>query len=217
LTVAAPERKHLLVEGADDRYAIAQLMGSHVQWGNKKAEWPVTIDVAGSADEMLAPGYISTQLKSREVEILGILIDADEVLAARWAAIRSRCQGQFPEIPDELPQEGLVLQNASGKRLGIWIMPDNISRGMLESFLRFLVPVAEAVIWQRAQNAVQEAINAGAKCRECHRDKANIHTWLAWQDPPGQAFGNAIVMSILDPQSPYAAPFVDWFKRLYEL
>ncbi|EQD64650.1 hypothetical protein B1A_08755 [mine drainage metagenome] len=45
----------------------------------------------------------------------------------------------FPELPDSLPKAGLILDNQQEKRLGVWIMPDNNSRGMMETFLSTLV------------------------------------------------------------------------------
>lgn len=214
--MATRERKLLLVEGQDDLYAVVELMAKHIEWGNSKPAWPVTINAVGSAPEILVPGYIAGQLKSREVEILGILIDANDSFASRWNAIREQCRMAFPGIPDDLPKGGLVLENADSKRVGMWIMPDNSSCGMMETFLRLLIPPDENNLWERARKSVADAVVAGAKCRDCHRDKSNIHTWLAWQDPPGERFGNAILQKILDANSPHVAEFVAWFKRLYQ-
>jgi hypothetical protein len=48
-------------------------------------------------------------------------------------------------------------------------------------------------------------------------DKANLYTWLAWQDEPGQTPGHALTRKILDPSSPSALSFVKWFMALYSL
>ena len=57
----------------------------------------------------------------------------------------------------------------------------------------------------------------GAPFLPNHRDKALIHTWLAWQDEPGRQLHDAVKHAMLDPTLPYAAPFLAWFKELYEL
>ena len=49
------------------------------------------------------------------------------------------------------------------------------------------------------------------------RQKAQVHTFLAWQEPPGLRFGIAIGSGALDPHAVGAGPFVDWFRRVYEL
>jgi hypothetical protein len=96
-------------------------------------------------------------------------------------------------------------------------MPDNRSAGMMETFLRHLIKPEDEPLWIHAQAAFAQAKAIGAHCRDVHADKAHIHTWLAWQDPPGQAFGIALVKNILDARSATAMPFVDWFRRLYGL
>jgi hypothetical protein len=52
---------------------------------------------------------------------------------------------------------------------------------------------------------------------DTHCDKANIYTWLAWQNPPGRQLHQAIIERILNPQHPNAQKFVKWFKNLYGL
>ena len=86
---------------------------------------------------------------------------------------------------------------------------------MMETFLKFLVPDPDDPILSFATKARDEAKSLGAPFKDAHADKAVIHTWLAWQDPPGRQLHDAIVQKILDPKSPHAAPFVRWFRSLY--
>jgi hypothetical protein len=215
--VAHSSRKHLLVEGHDDLHAIVQLMAVHVRWGERPNEWPVVIEPCGGIDPILAAEFIPTKLTSREVEILGVVIDANDGFDTRWNRLRHLCKPLFPSIPDILPRTGLNISNSDGKKLGIWIMPDNSSRGMMESFMTYLIPNPAQSIWVLAQQATANAVAQGARCRDVHRDKANIFTWLAWQDPPGQVIGTAFLQKALDAQAPYAASFVEWFTNLFEL
>jgi len=121
------------------------------------------------------------------------------------------------DIPDEMPEEGLVLE-LDGVRFGAWIMPDNKKSGMIETFAYQLINEDDKEIWTYAQEAALVAKNdKGASWKDRHKDKACIHSFLAWQDPPGMSLGVAITKKTLDPKSPNAKKFVDWFKRLYEL
>jgi hypothetical protein len=215
--MAASSGKVLLVEGRDDLFAIARLMAHHVPWGEKEEEWPVKIEACHGVDTLLKPGFLSTRLKARGPHTVGVIIDADDQFASRWTRLRSLCIDLFPGLPPEMPTEGLVADNEDGNRLGAWIMPDNMSRGMLETFLGFLVPTHEEPVWQRARTAVEQARADGAKCRDHHIDKSNIYTWMAWQDPPGQSMGTALLQRAFDSQAPYAAPFVDWFRKLFQI
>jgi hypothetical protein len=215
--VVASNKKHLLVEGQDDKFAIIEFMAKHVAWGDNRRDWPVIVEQCNGAEELLAPEFIPVKLMSREVEILGIVLDADDKIKSRWRTVRTRCLHSFPSLPKALAPGGIITTNDEGKRLGIWIMPDNSAKGMLETFMAFLVPNKEEQIYSHAVAATAEAVKKGACCRECHRDKATIYTWLAWQDPPGQTLGGALKQNMLNAEAPYAAPFVEWFKALFEL
>ena len=143
------------------------------------------------------------------------MVDANDSLNERWGRIRDRCQTAFPELPEVLPAEGLIETNADGLKLGVWLMPDNRSRGMLETFLACLLPAETAPLWEYANEAVAAAKAKGAAVRDAHEDKARIHTWLAWQDPPGRQLHDAVKFGILQPASPMSAPFVAWFRGLF--
>ena len=91
---------------------------------------------------------------------------------------------------------------------------------MLETFLQHLVPqdVDSQLAWEFAKSSAQEAqASRKAPFREVHTDKAMIHTWLAWQDPPGQTFGDAISDRCLRPDVPLARQFIQWIWDLFEL
>lgn len=94
-------------------------------------------------------------------------------------------------------------------------MPDNRSRGMLETFLALLVPTSTLLDHARAAHG--EAIRLGAPCRPPHADKALVHTWLAWQDPPGRQLHEAVRDRVLDTASPHADAFVAWFRDVFEV
>lgn len=210
----------LVVEGYDDLSAVINLMRSFVDWpeGKDAREMaPVYIHNGNGAEEILKDEYLSVFLKLPTLKIAGVILDADSKPRGRYTRIRTLCINQFPNLPQDLPAGGLVIENAQGKRLGIWIMPDNASDGSVETFLRWLVPNKDEATWKFAETSVVEARNMGCPCRDAHLAKAHLYTWMSWQNPPGQSPGVAIAKRILDAQSPSAAPFVNWFKALYNL
>jgi len=84
--------------------------------------------------------------------------------------------------------------------------------------LQWLIPNDNQSLWRHAQVTTEAAKrDHGAMFKNVHYDKATIHTWLAWMDPPGERLGGAIRAKILDATSARAQPFVAWFRRLYEL
>jgi hypothetical protein len=212
--------KQLIVEGEDDRAVIIHLMRCHIPgWPEDKESAPVYIDVGRSADQILDPVFIGVKLKQSALKALGLIIDADNNFVGRWQRVKQLLSSHFPSLPTEMPKTGLIVSNHDGLRLGVWLMPDCGSNGMMETFLKFLVPETTdaQVLWQHAENSFEEARTKGSPCRSAHADKARIHTWLAWQDPPGERLGLALRRRILDPKSQHATPFVTWFKTLYDL
>lgn len=215
--MAGPRPKQLLVEGIDDLLAVVGLMQHHVSWPRDKHRAPVFIEPAGSVDELLDATYLSTKLKESGLNILGVMIDADDQPSGRWKSFCSLCKHVAPNLPAELPANGLIVDCPTGLRLGFWLMPDCVSEGMLETFLRHLVPATLEPLWAFAIDASNNARALGAAFRDSHIHKSHIHAWLAWQDPPGERLGIAVTRKILDPKAVTAEPFVSWFKDLYQL
>lgn len=210
--------KRLLVEGREEQRVIPELIEKNgIAWGDSKDSWIVKIDEFDGVEKLLKPGVIEAELKSSGLSHLGILVDADEVLENRWTAIRDRCSKAFPNLPKTFPDTGIIVENDVGLRLGVWIMPDNKTAGMLETFLGFLVPNTQDQLFVAAQESARNARELGAPYIDSHASKANIYTWLAWQDPPGRQLHQAVLQEILSPRSPHAQPFVSWFRQLYQI
>ena len=129
--------------------------------------------------------------------------------------IRNRCRIEFEWLPDEIPEDGLEVDHRDGPRVGVWIMSDNRFCGMLEDFLIRLIPDEFGPLYGLAQNCVAEAARNGASFKDIHKRKAEIHTWLAWQDEPGSQLHQAVKHRVLDPEKPESRPFVGWFRHLF--
>jgi hypothetical protein len=210
-------KKVLLVEGEEDKRIIPELIqASGIQWGKKEKDWIVEIRALGGVEKLLDKEEIKIQLKASGVEILGIIIDADEYPVKRWESIRNSLLERYPDLPTELPASGLI-HSGGAIKVGVWIMPDNRERGMLETFLHFLLPEDGQTLWQHSEKSCTQAKQLSAAFKDCHTDKAKIHTWLAWQDPPGRQMHQAIKERILAPSSAQAAVFIQWFCDLFEI
>jgi hypothetical protein len=206
----------LLVEGKDDQRIVPELVErAGVPWGRRGAEIVRIHETDGY--EKLA-GQLRSQLKNAGLLRIGVLVDANTDPLARWQSL-STTMAPVCALPAAPPPAGFVAPlTGSIKRLGVWMIPDNGARGMMETFLLALRPAANAALLGHAEGAVDAAKKAhGAPFLGVHRDKAVIHTWLAWQDPPGRQLHDAVKQAMLDPTLPYATPFIAWFKQLYEL
>jgi hypothetical protein len=208
----------LLVEGAEDLKAIPYIMEANgVAWPEKPPKAPVWIEQYEGYSNLLKPEVLATELQTNGLQALGMIIDADENMTDRWQETLTSCRSRITDLPEDLPNDGLIHETEEGVRVGIWMMPDNTSRGMLETFLSLMIPAVSEPIWEYAKTATAAAQKLGAPFSPAHQDKANIYTWLAWQRPPGQPFPYALKDKILEPTHPNAHAFVTWFKRLYNL
>jgi len=129
-----PKEKVLLVEGVVEKRLIPYLIEKNgVAW--PKDCTPVQIREKDGVENILKRSIIEAEVRESGRRITGILLDADNDVAAKWASIRSCCDPYFPMLQEtEIGSNGIIVSNAkSGQKLGIWIMPDNQSSGMLET------------------------------------------------------------------------------------
>jgi hypothetical protein len=209
--------KVLLVEGKQDVRVIPELIEANgVNWGTRKNPVVYIRDYDGYQN-LVNPDVIATELQASGLSVLGIMIDADDNPSERWQSVRSASLKSIPNLPEILPEGGLIHTAPNGIKFGIWMMPDNKMRGMLETFFAYTLPIGNEALWPFAQEVTQKAKSKGAVFTDPHLDKANIYTWLAWQNPPGRQLHQAIMERILNPNHPNAQKFVTWFRTLYNL
>ena len=214
--MARQHEKVLLVEGADDQRVIPELVEANgIPWGDKPKDRIVQIKSMDGV-ENLDKNLINIELKASGLKIFGIIVDADDQPANRWQSIRNCLLDRFPDLPAELPRTGLI--HGTGEiKIGVWMMPDNQERGMLETFLEFLLPENSDALWELSKQSCEQAAENGASFKTSHVDKARIHTWLAWQNPPGRQLHDAVKQRILTPTSAQAKVFIAWFQKLFEV
>ena|SRR5579864_6484724 len=204
--------KKLLVEGNDDRNVCYHLLRSHY------------IDIDRHGIEIVAKNGVGNLLQDLAVELstssltsLGIVVDADEDIAVRWQSLRDiLLKVGYSAAPADPDLEGTIIYESNKPTIGIWIMPNNELPGMLEHFCRFLVPYDDC-LWDHAEHVVQQVMQVDCRFPQPHLMKAQIHSWLAWQNEPGKPLGQAITKKFLDSQAPYAQQFILWIRRLFEL
>lgn len=210
--------KKLLVEGKEELRVIPQLIEAYgIPWGTRSNPIVYISEDCNGYEQLIDPDVITTELQDSNLSALGIIIDADEHPDQRWQSLRNACLNSIPDLPETLPETGLIHQTSNSINFGIWMMPDNKIRGMLETFLTYMIPNDGETLWEFAQETVNQATTKGAKYKAVHRDKANIYTWLAWQDPPGRQLHQAIMQKILQPGHPNGEKFFSWFRDLYSI
>ena len=213
----AKNKNLLLVEGKVEQYSIPELMDYHTVWGDKPKDWVVEIKQMEGIGEILKDGVITAEAKTPGLKALGVIIDADDSFGVRWNRLKKLLGDIEKPEPSDLPANGLIHVTSKGLRVGVWIMPDNSSRGMLETFLARLLSPDCAPIWDLARTTCDQVRTLKFAHVEGHRDKAQIHTYLAWIDPPGQTLPQAIITRAIDARHELALSFAAWMMSLFQL
>lgn len=209
--------KVLLVEGKQDLRVIPELIEANgIPWGTKKNPIVFIRDYDGYPN-LVDSDVLQAEFQASGLSSLGIVIDADENASQRWTSLRNAASRLIPDLPISLPENGLIHNTAKGVAFGVWIMPDNNTSGMLETFLSYLIKDDCLDIWNLAKTSAFAAQESGAAFSDAHKIKAEIYTWLAWQDPPGRQLHQAVMERILDPSHKSGVSFIKWFRDLYSV
>lgn len=207
------KNSHLLVEGKNDQHVVWALCQMH--------QVPETFDVIVPGEVEEGGGGIGPlledipiRLKESDLQSLGIIIDADEDVQARWNSVRDRLHRAGYEVPAQPVPNGFILALPNRPQVGLWVMPDNQLPGMLEDFVSHLIPPKDR-LKPIAEKTLQSIEKKKLSLYRSHRSKALIHTWLAWQETPGMPMGQAITARVLLHDQTSANNFIAWLKRLF--
>lgn len=213
----------LLVEGKDDLHVIGHILDQQqidCQIAKKRPQPPdaptIFLQETGGISNLL--NGLKVRLNDVDLKRVGIVLDADQDINARWRSITSQLTkiGKN-DLPPQPKYEGthttLYLQSHTIE-VGIWLMPTNSQSGMLEDFVQTLIPQPDNLLThaQHSINTLPERLFTQGK-----QTKAEIHTWLAWQADPGRPMGEAIKNGVLPITTESAQAFVTWIRRTFNL
>lgn len=199
----------LLVEGKDDEHVFYSLLKYH--------QIPKHFKIKNKESINQLLDTLEVELLASDLGRLGIVVDADTDVTARWQALRDRLiKSGYNTVPVAPDLNGTIVKEEELPIVGIWLMPDNTIPGMLENFVSFLVPLGDS-LWPMAEDVLQKVIEKDRRFRETYQMKAQLHTWLAWQEQPGTPLGLAITNRYLDANAPHAQKLMDWIRQLFDL
>lgn len=208
MRIKETQNKKLLVEGNDDQHVVWALC--------KKFHIRDNFDVIDCQGIENIYNQIPIRFKQSNINTLGIIIDADSDIKIRWNEARKIFNNQGYAFCDEIPKEGLIIHETGLIKIGIWIMPNNDTKGMLEDFISFLVEEGDElfpIVKEYLAEIEKKSLN---KYSSIHKSKALIHSWLSIQEDPGISMGLAITKRYLSTEDEVCLLFVDWLRKLYE-
>ena len=213
MTNGTSPAKLLLVEGRTDYHVVRHLR-------DLLTISEFCISERGNVDKVLDAIVIEIDIADRIA--LGILVDADgededSQWKNRWESIRHRLESAgiakqvIPANPDP---SGTIIEGTSYKpRVGVWMMPNNVSNGEIEDFLLTMIPDNDPV-WSLAQGYIDGIPIGDRRFKKGKHLRAQIHAWLAAREEPRQP-GLAIKTGDLDINSQLCMQFTNWLRRLF--
>lgn len=200
--------KVLLVEGPEDCYIINKFCKN-----NTIKENSFDFCKCGNDSQVLEKlGAILKESYSSMVEVVGVILDADNDIQERYNQIKLKLN-KYKTLPKTLPKDGLVITETDLPKLGIWIMPNNQDNGALEEFY---LELATNIDTDFIDKVITEAETKGlTSFKSQHRNKAIMHTYFAWQDKPNAPLYSAVNKIALNNNHEIAKNFKNWLEKLF--
>lgn len=202
----------LLVEGKDDQHVIWALLEHY------RVPDTFIVNDCDGIENLLRE--VSLRLTTPTMyKCIGVVMDADVNIKGRYDSFRSilEATGVYDFSQTSLSETGTLIKPSDENYpvLGLWLMPNNRSNGMLEDFVMTLADENDALMSE--SDAVLSSLEGRSINRyaQVHRSKAKIHTYLAWQEEPGKPMGQAITAKVLHAESESAKIFVEWIRELF--
>ena len=200
-----PDSRVLLVEGQDDKHVVLHL--------RERRQLTLDFDVVERENVGSLLRTISADINAPGRQVVGILVDANSDLAARWDAVTNRLLDESIEAPQYPDPAGTIIATDGKPRVGIWLMPDNESSGELEDFVVRMIPGGDQV-WPLSRRYIEEIPEAERKFSEKKKLRAQLYAWLAAREDPRQ-MGLAIRAGDLEVNSELSQKFIAWLTKLF--
>lgn len=163
---------------------------------------------------------LKTILELEDLTHVGIILDTDKkTIEQNWQSISSVLKEKYaPYLPQKHDKNGTVIKTPY-LTIGIWMMPDNEKEGYLEHFFEELLHKNDE-FWQLATQITEGFVKDGKnRFKLIAKQKADVHTWLAWQKEPESPMGFSLNQNkeYFDLNAPIALKFKNWWKNTFEL
>jgi len=220
-------RNVLLVEGASDQKFFHQLLSELPSTPEIEPKIPRDRD-AQIYRNGLQPLYRQLELQlglliRGQIGKLGVIVDADHIAQADNGFANRRSQlvdllGEHDFVITPAPEansQGEVFKHPSGAEVGIWIMPNHQSDGMIEDLFMGAVKPEQQPLLQYAADVIDNLGEHKAFAAH-HESKAKLSTWLAWQQEPGISPSYAYHKDLFDKESDGFAALSGWLRRVFD-
>ena len=214
----------LLVEGQDDKHIVWHLCAkNNSTFSVRRNEYDHFVTLLAQsttfhiAEQGNRPRVISAMgqlVKARNPKPFGIVVDADDDQGHCWSQIVAGFNGTGVKLPCSPDPTGTIIPGEGFlPRIGIWLMPNNVSTGEMENFIRGMVSTSD-LIWPLSEGYINGIPDQEKRFASNKLEKATIFAWLSTKKEPGR-IGAAIGDNQLEVDGRQCREFLDWIERLF--
>jgi len=165
----------------------------------------------GLGNSALLP-RLRNALDESTCKVVIVICDAESKEAKfTWQNIRGELDKRASKsIPEVLPSIGMDLWINDDKRVGVWVMPDNLSSGMIEDFFWSAIPETDR------EKPLAEAFVKGIENPKFKSkiSKAKLYAWLAVQKDPSANPWQALNWNRIKKDQGKIPDFLTWIEQL---
>ncbi|MBL7814258.1 MAG: hypothetical protein JNL70_04555 [Saprospiraceae bacterium] len=211
-------KQHLIVEGKD-YFFIGTLCRKHfgLPIGFTEKTKNQFLKGGGGFDQTL--DTFLAAFDSADLTNIGLIVDADfGTIESRFAkiivALSRKLNYDFSKY--QLDTEGVFIDEIGLPTIGIWIMPDNTNSGYIEHFVENLIDENDDLLPIAKETIDNMMTQPYCRITGYKRQKAIIHSWLAWQETPGLPFGSALEAGYLKHEKDSLKSFLKWIEAVFQ-
>ena len=200
----------LFVEGPDDGAVVNTLVKKLARIDLARRPYLVRASEEGGGDSWALrefEKYIGTAQPGSRV---GVIVDRDETTNDKWPAISALLRRLGMETPDGPAASGTIVDG----RYGIWMWPDNISHGDLETFVTGIIPQSALLTYALEACRVAKADHA-AEYESRHARKAALKVRSVWRDASAAGGYGHLIRNLELTPTPASTAFLAWFTKLF--
>jgi len=212
----------VLLEGSDDLHFALNLLYQNEyeradlihpeRWAVVRSGFEERIELKpkGGFEKLVSDLHV--ELTPAYLQRLAVIADADDDPNARWESVKSAIARAGVSGFGQLEGKGAVLDQPSQPVVGIWLMPGNGKQGYLEHLLAEMIDVGDQ-LWPYAVACVEGLSAVERRFPSARSKKAEVHTWLAWQESPGARISEAVLRQYVRTNCTAVQDFLSWFDR----
>lgn len=198
----------LFVEGTDDAVVVNALVEKLTGLDLAKPRLVQARETGGGYSWAMREfqSYVAERPNAR----IALIVDRDHASNDKWPAVSAVLHRLGFDTRDGPTGAGAIVDG----RHGIWMWPDNVSHGDLETFVAGIIPQAPILAYASEACRIAKADHA-AEYEHRHAYKAALKVRSVWRDASAAGGYGHLVRNLPLTHTPACDAFIAWFRTLF--